>query len=79
MKEDKKCRIIVNDSNELLNEEVKKKPSEEVIRPGLLHSLSVPGAEGPYHKLRRASHVIISGKQVLEMTLEWLRIRILCF
>ena len=60
MNEDKKCRIIVNDSNE---KEGRFKSPEEVVRPGLLHSLSVPGAEGPYHKLRRASHVIISGKQ----------------
>ena len=34
--------------------------------PSLLHSLSVPGhvQDTPYHKLRRASHHIISGRRI---------------
>ena len=34
--------------------------------PSLLHSLSVPGhvQDTPYHKLRRASHHIISGHRI---------------
>ena len=39
--------------------------------PGLLHSLSVPGTETPYHKLRRASHNIISGLRPTFTTLEF--------
>ena len=40
--------------------------------PGLLQSLSVPGPDTldtPYHKLRRASHVIISGQRERELAL----------
>ena len=39
-------------------------PSSAPPPPSLLHSLSVPGhvQDTPYHKLRRASHHIISGR-----------------
>ena len=39
-------------------------PVDEVERPGLLQSLSLPSSDTPYHRLRRASHHIISGVHV---------------
>ena len=39
-------------------------PVDEVERPGLLQSLSLPSSDTPYHRLRRASHHIISGVNV---------------
>ena len=41
-------------------------PSSAPPPPSLLHSLSVPGhvQDTPYHKLRRASHHIISGPRI---------------
>ena len=41
-------------------------PSSAPPPPSLLHSLSVPGhvQDTPYHKLRRASHHIISGHRI---------------
>ena len=57
----KKCKVIINEAckDEMKEDDI------TVERPTLMHSLSVPGVENiekPYHKLRRASQVIISGK-----------------
>ena len=58
--ESESCKIILRAPSE-------ERPtgSDHDPAPSLLQSLSVPGADfpdTPYHKLRRASHVIISGQ-----------------
>ena len=61
------CAVILEEASE--GEEgdpAAAPPPPSSAPPSLLHSLSVPGhvQDTPYHKLRRASHHIISGRRI---------------